>query len=38
MEKRVHGNEGNTLPWAFKNCPRSLYFPLLMVKIRAIVV
>ena len=28
-EKRVHGNGGTTLPWALKECPRSLYFTLL---------
>ena len=28
-KKRVHRNDKNNLPWDFKKCPRSLYFPLL---------
>ena len=29
MKKRVHGNERKNLPWDFRKCPGSLYFPLL---------
>ena len=29
VKKTVHGNGKINLPWAFKNCPRCLYFTLL---------
>ena len=34
MKKRVHTNDQKNLPWDFKKCTGSLYFPLLLIHFR----